>query len=321
MTSVLAEAGAMPDEGPAPKETPLQRRRVRAAWLFLTPMLLCLLLVAAWPLLRTFWFSLTDASLSDSGAGSFIGLSNYLFHDGADWSGLLVDPQWWNAVRNTLYFSLVSVSLEVVLGLAVALLLNVRFTGRTLVRAMILIPWAIPTIVSAKIWSWMLNDQFGIINHLMLGLGLIDAPLAWTADAALSMWAVIVVDVWKTLPFVALLMLAALQMLPADCYEAARVDGIHPLKVFWRVTLPLLMPALLVATIFRLLDSLRVFDVIYVLTSNSSSTMSMSVFARQQLVEFQDVGYGSAASTLLFLVVALIATFYLYLGRRQLEVR
>lgn len=321
MTRVLAEASALADERPALKDSPLQRRRVRAAWLFLTPMLLCLLLVAAWPLLRTFWFSLTDASLSDTGGGSFIGLSNYLFHDGAHWSGLLVDPQWWNAVRNTLYFSLISVSLEVVLGLAVALLLNVRFTGRTLVRAMILIPWAIPTIVSAKIWSWMLNDQFGIINHLMLGLGLIDAPLAWTADAALSMWAVIIVDVWKTLPFVVLLMLAALQMLPADCYEAARVDGIHPLKVFWRVTLPLLMPALLVATIFRLLDSLRVFDVIYVLTSNASSTMSMSVFARQQLVEFQDVGYGSAASTLLFLVVALITTFYLYLGRRQLEVR
>ncbi len=321
MTSVLAETGALPAERPALKQTPVQRRRVRAAWLFLTPMLLCLLLVAAWPLLRTFWFSLTDASLSDTGAGHFIGLSNYLFHDGGEWSGLLVDPQWWNAVRNTLYFALVSVSLELVLGLAVALLLNVRFAGRTLVRAMILIPWAIPTIVSAKIWSWMLNDQFGIINHLMLGLGLIDAPLAWTADAELSMWAVIVVDVWKTLPFVALLMLAALQMLPADCYEAARVDGIHPLQVFWRVTLPLLMPALLVATIFRLLDSLRVFDVIYVLTSNSSSTMSMSVFARQQLVEFQDVGYGSAASTLLFLVVALVTTLYLYLGRRHLEVR
>jgi trehalose/maltose transport system permease protein len=110
-------------------------------------------------------------------------------------------------------------------------------------------------------------------------------------------------------------------MLPSDCYEAARVDGIHPLKVLWRVTLPLLMPALLVAAIFRILDSLRVFDVIYVLTSNSSSTMSMSVYARQHLVEFQDVGYGSAASTLLFLVVAVIAMLYLYLGRRQLEVR
>ncbi|KPW95760.1 MULTISPECIES: carbohydrate ABC transporter permease [Pseudomonas syringae group] len=303
------------------RETPVQRRRLRAAWLFLTPMLVCLVLVAAWPLLRTFWFSLTDADLSDTGSGSFVGLSNYLLYDGVIWSGVLVDPQWWNAVRNTLHFTVVSVGLEMVLGLMVALLLNVKFTGRALVRALILIPWAIPTIVSAKIWSWMLNDQFGIINHMMLSLGLIDAPLAWTADADLSMWAVIIVDVWKTVPFVTLLMLAALQMLPSDCYEAARGDGIHPVRVFWRVTLPLLMPALLVAAIFRILDSLRVFDVIYVLTSNSSSTMSMSVYARQHLVEFQDVGYGSAASTLLFLVVAVIAMLYLYLGRRQLEVR
>ncbi|EPN59230.1 sugar ABC transporter permease, partial [Pseudomonas syringae pv. actinidiae ICMP 19096] len=205
------------------RETPVQRRRVRAAWLFLTPMLVCLTLVAAWPLLRTFWFSLTNADLSDIESSSFVGLSNYLFYDGAIWSGVLVDPQWWNAVRNTLHFTVVSVGLEMVLGLLVALLLNVKFTGRALVRALILIPWAIPTIVSAKIWSWMLNDQFGIINHLMLSLGLIDAPLAWTADADLSMWAVIIVDVWKTVPFVTLLMLAALQMLPSDCYEAARV--------------------------------------------------------------------------------------------------
>lgn len=114
------------------RETPLQRRRVRAAWLFLTPMLLCLALVAAWPLLRTFWFSLTDANLADTAGGTFVGLSNYLFHDGSNWSGILVDPQWWNAVRNTLYFTLVSVGLEVVLGLLVALLLNIQFTGRSL---------------------------------------------------------------------------------------------------------------------------------------------------------------------------------------------
>jgi len=150
------------------RETPLQRRQVRAAWLFLTPMLLCLALVAAWPLLRTFWFSLTDASLADTHGATFVGLSNYLFHNSSGWSGVLVDPQWWNAVRNTLQFTVVSVGLEIFLGLMVALLLNVTFTGRPLVRALILIPWAIPTIVSAKIWSWMLNDQFGIINQTQI---------------------------------------------------------------------------------------------------------------------------------------------------------
>ncbi|WP_435103668.1 carbohydrate ABC transporter permease [Arhodomonas sp. AD133] len=300
--------------------TDVHTQRVRAAWLFLIPMLITLAMVAGWPLLRTFYFSFTDASLSDTGSAAFIGFENYLVYVDGAWYGLLTDPVWWTSVWNTLFFSVVSVSLEVVFGIIVALLLNAEFKGRMLVRAAVLIPWAIPTIVSAKMWAWMLNDQFGIINHLLMGLGLIDASLAWTADASLSMWAVIMVDVWKTIPFVALLVLAALQMLPRDCYEAAEVDGIHPVKVFFRVTLPLITPALLVAVIFRLLDALRVFDVIYVLTSNSTSTMTMSIYARQQLVEFQDVGYGSAASTLLFLVIALVTVLYLYLGRRQLGV-
>lgn len=309
------ERGAEP---PRTRGTRVRRQRVRAAWLFLTPMLVGLALVAGWPLLRTFWFSFTDATLNGMDDAAFIGVENYLVRDDGGWYGVLADPEWWNAVWNTLYFTVVSVALETVLGVIVALVLNAEFRGRTLVRAAILIPWAIPTIVSAKIWAWMLNDQFGILNHLFMTLGLIDAPLAWTADASLSMWAVIMVDVWKATPFVALLVLAALQMLPADCYEAARVDGISPLKVFFRVTLPLITPGLLVAVIFRALDALRVFDVIYVLTSNSASTMTMSVYARQQLVEFQDVGYGSAASTLLFLIIALISIVYLYLGRRQL---
>ncbi|WP_106475665.1 carbohydrate ABC transporter permease [Phytohalomonas tamaricis] len=312
------EPGAYNQPAPRGRSTRVRRQRVRAAWLFLTPMLIVLALVAGWPLLRTFWFSVTDATLNSMEGANFIGFENYLIHDAGGWYGLLADPEWWNAVWNTLYFTGVSVGLESVLGIIVALVLNAEFRGRTLVRAAILIPWAIPTIVSAKIWAWMLNDQFGILNHLFMTLGLIDAPLAWTADASLSMWAVIMVDVWKATPFVALLVLAALQMLPSDCYEAAKVDGISPLKVFFRVTLPLIMPALLVAIIFRALDALRVFDVIYVLTSNSSSTMTMSVYARQQLVEFQDVGYGSAASTLLFLIIALVSIAYLYLGRRQL---
>lgn len=292
-------------------------QRVRAAWLFLVPMLVVLAAVAGWPLLRTIWFSLTDASFSDLTTYSFIGLENYLVYDNGAWYGVLADPVWWQAVWNTLFFTVVSVGLETVLGLAIALTLNMQFRGRGWVRAATLVPWAIPTIVSAKMWGWMLHDQFGMINHLLLTLGMIDAPLNWTANPELSMWAVIMVDVWKTTPFMALLALAALQMLPSDCYEAAKVDGVNPVKVFFRVTLPLIYPALMVAIIFRVLDALRVFDVIYVLTSNSRDTMSMSVYARQQLVEFQDVGYGSAASTVLFLIIALLTISYLYLGRKQ----
>ena len=296
----------------------VHRQRLRAAWLFLIPMLLVLATVAGWPLLRTIWFSFTDASFANISEYNLVGLENYLVYDDGLWFGVLADPVWWQSVWNTLFFTLMSVSIETVLGLVIALTLNVPFRGRGLIRAATLIPWAVPTIVSAKMWGWMLNAQFGIINDLLMTLGIIAAPLNWTANADLSMWAVIMVDVWKTTPFMALLTLAALQMLPSDCYEAAKVDGIHPVRVFFKVTLPLILPALMVAIIFRVLDALRVFDVIYVLTSNSEDTMSMSVYARQQLVQFQDVGYGSAASTVLFLIIALLTITYLYLGRKQI---
>lgn len=297
------------------------RRRARTAWLFLAPMLTVLALVAAWPLLRTLFFSLTNATLVDTSDYVFVGLDNYLAREDGQWYGLLADPDWWRALGNTLLFTVVSVFFETVLGILIALILNVRFPGRGLVRAAVLVPWAIPTVVSAKMWAWLLHDQFGMVNDLLLRLGLIAAPLAWIADPDLALWSVIAVDVWKATPFVALLVLAALQMLPQDCYEAARVDGVHPVRVFFHVTLPLIKPALVVAVVFRLLDAMRVFDVIYVMTGNASSTQSLSVFARQQLVDFQDVGYGSTASTLLFMAIALLTVIYLMAMRPDLGAR
>jgi trehalose/maltose transport system permease protein len=300
---------------PRKPRSKLQRSRVRAAWVFLAPMLLVLALVAGWPLARTIWFSFTDADLNNLSDYSFVGFENYLAVYDGERFGLLVDPAWWQAVWNTVWFTLVSVSIETVLGLAVALVLHRTFPGRGLVRAVVLIPWAIPTVVSARMWNWMLHDQFGVVNDMLVRLGLISAPIAWTANADTALWAVVMVDVWKTTPFMALLILAGLQMLPGDIYEAARVDGIHPVRVFFRVTLPLIRPALLVAVIFRALDALRVFDLIYVLTANAADTRSMSVFARQQLVDFQEVGLGSAASTLVFLIIALLTIVYLVAGR------
>ena len=281
-------------------------------------MLAVLALVAGWPLARTFWFSFTDADLNNLSDYSFVGFENYLASYDGEWLGLLTDPEWWQAVWNTVWFTLVSVSIETVLGLAIALVLQKAFPGRGLVRAVILIPWAIPTVVSARMWNWMLHDQFGVVNDILLRLGLISAPIAWTANADTALWAVVVVDVWKTTPFMALLILAGLQMLPGDIYEAARVDGIHPVRIFFRITLPLIRPALLVAVIFRALDALRVFDLIYVLTANDTDTRSMSVYARQQLVDFQEVGLGSAASTLVFLVIAFLMVLYIVAGRVRL---
>ncbi|XWN30231.1 MAG: sugar ABC transporter permease [Devosia sp.] len=298
------------------KGSELTRARLRSAFLFLLPMMVVLALVAGWPLGRTIFFSFTNANLSEIENFEFIGLANFY---NSEWGGLLSDPAWWNAVWNTVWFTVVSVSLETVLGLIVALALNMSFPGRGIVRAAVLIPWAIPTIVSAKMWGWMLHDQFGVLNYMLMGVGLISAPIAWTANPDTAMLAVIMVDVWKTTPFMALLILAGLQMLPSDCYEAARVDGVPAWQVFFKVTLPLVYPAIAVAVIFRALDSLRIFDLIYVLTSNSEDTMSMSVYARQQLVDFQDVGYGSAAATMLFLIIAVLTIGYIMVGRVDLS--
>lgn len=282
------------------------RQRVRSAWLFMAPTLCVLFLAAGWPLLRTIWFSFTDAHLNRLSQKSWVGLDNYI--------QLIQDDLWWQAVQNTAFFAFVSVGLETIFGLIIALILNAHFKGRGWLRAAVLVPWAIPTVVSARMWGWMYHDIYGVINALFLKLHIISAPLAWTADPEIAMWAVIMVDVWKTTPFMALLLLAGLQMLPQECYEAAKVDGIHPIRVFYRVTLPLLKPALLVAVIFRLLDAFRVFDIIYVLTSNTDETMSMSVYARQQLFDFQEIGFGSSASTFLFLLIAAFSVLYMVMS-------
>jgi trehalose/maltose transport system permease protein len=292
----------------------LVRNRRRQAWLLVAPALVTLAAVAGWPLLRTAWFSLTDAQLSSLSSWHFVGLDNYIGP-----AGVLRDPDWWQAVGNTLLFAVVSVALETVAGLGVALLLDVPSRMRTLLRAAVLVPWAIPTVVSAKIWSWMLNDQFGVVNAMLMSLGLIHEPLAFVADAHLVFPTIVLVDVWKTTPFMALLMLAALQTVPRDCYEAARVDGVPRIRVFRSVTLPLIMPAVLVAMIFRLLDALRVFDLIYVMTSNSRVTRSMSIYVREQLIDFQQVGFGSAAAMLLFATIVLFTLGYMVIGRNRMR--
>jgi trehalose/maltose transport system permease protein len=307
-------------EPPVIRGSDLQSERLRSAWIFLAPTFLVLALVAGWPLVRTVWFSFTDASLTNLSGAQFVGFKNYfswvtLKSGRTVYSGLLADAAWWGAVWNTLKFTVFSVGLETVLGLIVALVLNAQFYGRGLVRAAILIPWAIPTIVSARMWAWMLNDQFGILNDMLLSLGLISEKIAWTANPETAMTAVLIVDVWKTTPFMALLILAGLQMVPRDMYEAAKVDGIHPIRVFWKVTLPMIRPALMVAVIFRMLDAMRVFDLIYILTPNNAKTRTMSVIARENLFDFDKFAYGAAASTMLFLIIASITVTYMWLGR------
>ena len=294
------------------QQSALTQQRVKSAWIFLAPMMIILACVAIWPLARTIWFSFTDAKISNMDGAKFIGLANYFGKYGLFATGdALIYEKWRMAIGNTLWFSMFSVTIETILGVVFALVLNAEFKGRAFVRAAVLVPWAIPTIVSAKMWGWMLHDQFGVVNGILRSTGIIENNIAWIADPSLSLFSAVLVDVWKTTPFMALLILAALQMLPKDCYEAAKVDGIHPVRVFFKVTLPLIKPALMVAVIFRLLDALRVFDLIYVLTSNNRDTITMSGFVRQEMIDNGKVGYGSAAATVLFLVVGLCTFLYM----------
>lgn len=275
------------------------RSHRRAGWLFLAPTLAALVLVALWPLLRTLFFSITDATLDDPTNYGFVWLDNFI--------DVARDPQWWRAVENTLVFTIVSVALETLLGLAIALLLNEAIPGRGVLRAAILVPWSIPVVVSAKIWEWLLHDQFGIINRLLIDLHLIDKGVAWTADPSLALGVVIFVDVWITTPFMVLLILAGLQLIPGEIHEAARVDGVSWWRRLTSITLPMLRVPIGVAVLFRTLDALRMFDLSYVLGGNGDPTMTMTIYARNQLVSFQELGYGSAASTWVFLLIALIA--------------
>lgn len=283
------------------------------AWLLCLPAALVLVLVAGWPLVRTMLFAFTDATLSDLAHFEWVGLLNF--------QDLWLDPDWWRSVSNTFLFVALSVTIETALGLAFALLLHTRLQGRGFLRAAVLAPWAIPTVVSAKMWAWMFNDQFGVINKMLLAIGAIHQPIAWLAEDRLTLLAVVLVDVWKTTPFMTILLLAGLQTIPTSLYEAAALDGASAFRRFRSITLPLLRPALGVAILFRLLDALRIFDLPYVLSSNSRSVAVMSVYARQQLVDFQDVGYGSAASILIFTLIGTVALLFVATGVRPWKAR
>jgi trehalose/maltose transport system permease protein len=233
------------------------------------------------------------------------------------WRGVLTRAAWWHAVAVTLGLAAASVLLETVLGVAIALLLARRMRGRALLRAAVLVPWAVPTVVAAQLWSWMLNDQYGVANTLLIGLGVIQHGIAWTAGPFLSLLAILTADVWKTTPFITLLALAALLLVPEQVREAARIDGVGRWGMLRHITLPLIAPAVLVAVTFRAIDALRLFDLVFVMTGNSPATATMSVYARQQMVDFQQLGFGSAASMVLVAIVALVAAVLLTLGRRR----
>lgn len=280
-------------------------RPERAGW-YVAPAAALLALVTLYPLAHVLWLSLERRSLLDPAPPAFAGLDNYL--------RLAADERFWNALGNTLYFAVVSVTLELVLGLAFALAVQRPFRGRALLYGVILLPWAVPTAVSARMWEWMYNTEIGVLNHILgAEVNWLGAP-AWALNAAVAM------DVWKSTPFVALLLVAGLQGIPRELYHAAALDGASRWTVLRRIVLPLLAPVILVALIFRTIDAFRVFDSIYVLTGGgpANSTETLSIYAYKTLFQALEFGYGSALAVSVFVLVALVALAYVFLLRRVL---
>jgi trehalose/maltose transport system permease protein len=290
------------------RRTKLQRRQTRIGWILLLPALAVVGFVALYPLGKTVYQSFTNQEfLAGLEPTRWVGLDNYreLWHD-----TIFRDAVWL-----TIKFTLITVSFEFVLGLIIALVVNSSFKGRGAMRAVMLVPWAIPTVVAAKMWQWMLDDVFGVINDILMKLHIISHPHAWISDPSTSLAAVSAVDIWKTTPFVALLLLAGLQVIPRDLYEAASVDGASQLQQFWRITLPLLLPAILVTLIFRTLDALRVFDVFYVFFGGRQDTQTMAIYAQSTIVGDGHVGYGAAISVAIFLIISLFVVIYMVFMR------
>jgi multiple sugar transport system permease protein len=271
-----------------------RRAEARLAFYLLIPTGIVLAVIIAYPVARAIWLSLnSDARF---GTSEFVGFDNYMRAFTGSGS-----TAFWQAFWFTTQLTLVTMFFELVIGFGMALIMNKAFKGRGLVRASVLVPWAIPTAVAAKLWEWNFQPD-GVVNQVF------HTNILWTAGHWSSFWAIVVADVWKTAPFIALLVLAGLQIIPDEVYEAARVDGASALQSFRRITLPLVKSAVVVAILFRMLDVLRIFDLPFILTNGANQTETLSTIAYKESIQNVHPSYGSTLSTITFLYI-LIAAF------------
>jgi ABC-type sugar transport system permease subunit len=283
------------------------------AWALAAPALVLIALTALVPMAWTMWESLHLHDLRMPWLGRpFIGLGNYIEAAG--------DPRLHAAVAHTVAFAAASVTLELTLGLALALIMSRAIRGRGVVRILVLLSWATPTVVSALLWRFMFESQSGILSAMVARLGLADSAFVWFADPVAAWVPIVLADVWKMTPFVALLLLAGLESIDRSLYDAARIDGAGPWRQFIEVTLPLLRPALLVAVLFRTLDAFRLFDLVYVMTGGGPGTATepVSLFTFSALLQHLRFGYGSALSVMVFAVTFVLALAYIRVVGRSL---
>ena len=292
----------------------IQKRERTFGIILVIPSLLFVIIFAIYPILYSFYLSFQRIILGLPGLGqNFIGIQNYidLFHDKV---ALL-------SIFNTLIFVFVSTFFEIILGLLIALVIHQKFTGRGTVRAAVLVPWAIPTVVASQMWRFLFNDKYGLVNFAFFGND-IASYKAWLASPFYAFCAIVFADVWKTSSFAALLILAGLQTIPDELYEAAKIDGAGKWQRFTKITLPLVKPALLIALLFRTMDAFRVFDLVFVMTQGgpADSTNVIQFYGYKKIFAEGFMGYGSTISVFIFLITLTIAIFYIKaLGSRLME--
>ncbi|HYZ55410.1 MAG TPA: sugar ABC transporter permease [Streptosporangiaceae bacterium] len=289
---------------PGSRGRPVADRRL--GYVLVAPTVILLLAVTAFPMISNVWNSLHFDNLSFGGLPhKFVGGQNY--------SKMFTSPEWISALERTLAFTVVTIVFDVVVGLALALMLHRRFRGRGFVRAAILVPWAVPTVVSAMLWKTMFDPRAGFVDYFLGAIHPSWSSLTWVNANVWRSWAVIFVsDSWKNIPFVAIILLAGLQVIPPDVYEAARIDGASAWQAFRKLTLPLLKPALSVALIFRTLQALLVFDVVFILTGGGPGTSTESLFFLnyQTFITNTDFGYGGAQSVFLVVLALIVSAVY-----------
>src|SRR4051794_13056673 len=283
-----------------------ERADARLGLLLAAPAIATILLIAVIPLAGAIWDSLFRLSLRfENAPRPFVGLDNYV--------SVLTDDAWYNALSVTGIVAGVSVAVELVLGMIIALLVNRSFRGLGIVRASVLVPWALTTVVSAKMWAWIYDGRYGIANDLLMKVGLIDQPIIFLVRPEVTIWAMIGAEIWKTTPFMALILLAGLQLIPHELFEAAALDGASRWQAFWRVTLPLLKPTILVALLFRTIDAVRMFDLPRVLTNGGpgKSTETVVLYTYNTFFTSLNFGYGSTLAVMIFLIVVLVSFIYI----------
>ncbi|NVD42545.1 sugar ABC transporter permease [Ensifer sp. HO-A22] len=279
------------------------------AWLLMLPLLIVMIAVIGWPLLDTVRLSFTDAKLVGT-EGTFVGLDNY--------AKVLGGSNFQRALVTTTWFAVASVTAEMVIGVLAALLLNQQFRGRTALRALMILPWALPTVVNATLWRLIYNPEYGALNAALTQIGLIDSYRSWLGEPSSALTALIVADCWKNFPLVALIALAALQAVPRDITAASLVDGAGPFNRFRYVIMPYLAGPLLVALVLRTIEAFKVFDLVWVMTRGgpANSTRTLSILVYQEAFSFQRAGSGASLALIVTLLVTVLAVAYAALVRK-----